>query len=123
MYTQGLGVTRDYRAALKWYKLAADQGNDKAQNNFGVMYLQGLGVTQDYKAAIKWFKLAAVQGYVEAQYNQGLMYYKGEGVSQDYKAAIKWFIVSRSSFCCFSPATQVIAAFKLSQMKGVSIKV
>ena len=26
MYMQGLGVSQDYRAAVKWYKLAAKQG-------------------------------------------------------------------------------------------------
>ena len=59
MFEIGQGVNQDYKAAFKWYKRAADQGNADAQNNLGFMYLQGLGVTQDYKVALKWYKLAA----------------------------------------------------------------
>ena len=33
MYQNGLGVTQDDAEAVKWYRLAAEQGNTYAQNN------------------------------------------------------------------------------------------
>lgn len=55
-------------------RLAADQGNAKAQVNLGVMYDNGRGVWPDYAQAVKWYRLAADQGNASAQYNLGLTY-------------------------------------------------
>ena len=54
-------VKQDYAAAVKWFRLAAEQGNAQAQFNLGLMYGNGQGVPQDYVQAHKWFNLAASQ--------------------------------------------------------------
>ena len=82
--TMAEGVPQDYKEAVKWYRLAAEQGDATAQYNLGIMYDNGQGVPQDYKEAIKWYRLAAEQGNAKAQYNLGAMYDNGEGVPQDY---------------------------------------
>ena len=41
------GVPQDYSTAVKWYSLAAEQGDADAQTNLGVMYANGEGVLQD----------------------------------------------------------------------------
>ena len=41
MYENGLGVPKDYDEAVKWYRLAAAQGDALAQNNLGWMYDNG----------------------------------------------------------------------------------
>ena len=84
MYNSGRGVQQDYKAAVKWYALAAGQGHADAQNNLGAMYYSGRGVPQDYKAAVKWHTLAAEQGHATAQTNLGYLYAAGRGVTQDY---------------------------------------
>ena len=66
LYRNGQGVTQDYQEALKWYRLAAAQGDASAQNNIGWMYLKGYGVTQDHQEALKLFRLAAAQGNATA---------------------------------------------------------
>ena len=38
MYDEGQGVPQDYAEAVKWYRMAADQGNADAQSNLGFMY-------------------------------------------------------------------------------------
>jgi uncharacterized protein len=58
-YENGKGVPQDYREAVKWYRLAAAQGNELAQVNLGVMYTNGTGVRQDFVRAHMWFNLAA----------------------------------------------------------------
>ena len=41
MYEHGEGVPQDYAEAVRWYRLAADQGYASAQYNLGVMYNNG----------------------------------------------------------------------------------
>ena len=45
--------------AVRWYRLAADQGIARAQSNLGLLYENGEGVPQDYVQAHMWFNLAA----------------------------------------------------------------
>jgi hypothetical protein len=91
MYGEGLGVKQDYVEAVRWFKLAASQGDALAQNNLGVMYGKGQGAAQDYVEEVKWYKLAAAQGHAGAQFNLGNIYKNGNGVTQDYAEAIKWY--------------------------------
>ena len=85
------GVPQDFAEAVKWYRLAAKQGNAMAQNNLGRMYDKGEGVSKDSVEAVKWYRLAAKQGNAMAQYNLGRMYDKGEGVPKDDEEAVKWY--------------------------------
>ena len=59
MYAQGQGLNQDYKEAVKWYRLSAEQGYADGQSNLGIMYAEGRGVTQDYLRAQMWFNLAA----------------------------------------------------------------
>ena len=72
MHSKGLGVPQDYKEAVKWYRLSAEQGVAQAQYKLGWMYSNGLGVPQDYKEAVKWYRLSAEQGDAQAQYNLGV---------------------------------------------------
>jgi TPR repeat protein len=88
---KGEGIAQDYKEAVKWVRLAAEQGDAKAQLRLGVAYYEGKGVPQDYAEAVKWFRLAAEQGDADAQFCLGLALFKGEGIAQDYKEAVKWY--------------------------------
>ena len=90
MYKNGKGVPKDYKEAVKWFKLAAKKGNVSAQNNLGVMYKKGKGVPKDYKEAVKWFKLASKERHAKSQYDLGIMYRDGLGVIQYDKESIWW---------------------------------
>ena len=82
---------RDYAAALKKWRVVAEQGLAEAQFNLGFIYDNGLGVTEDNQEAVKWYRRAALLGLAEAQVNLALMYDKGEGVPEDDQEAAKWF--------------------------------
>jgi hypothetical protein len=90
-YERGTGVVQDEAEAVRWYRLAADQGNARAQVNLGVRYQNGTGVAQDAAEAVRWYRLAADQGHAEAQYNVGTVYQNGAGVPQDSAEAARWF--------------------------------
>ena len=89
-------MPQDDAQAVKWYRLAADQGDASAQFNLGLVYRTGQGVPQDDAQAVKWYRLAADQGDASAQFNLGNTYDIGRGVPQDYVQAHKWFNLSAS---------------------------
>ena len=54
MYGNGRGVPQDEVEAVRWFRLAAEQGNAEAQLYLGVMYSNGRGVPQDDAEAVRW---------------------------------------------------------------------
>ena len=52
--------------ALKWYRLAADQGDELAQYNLGMRHYRGIGVKRDSVEAYQWLSLAAAKGMRDA---------------------------------------------------------
>ena len=73
-FTDGLDAyeRKDYKEAVRLYRLSAEQGNADGQYELGRMYFQGQGVPQDYKEAVKWYRLSAEQGFANAQHNLGV---------------------------------------------------
>ena len=51
MYSIGKGVPQDDAEAVRWFRLAAEQGHAYAQYNLGRMYATGEGVPEDFVAA------------------------------------------------------------------------
>ena len=94
MYRRGQGVQQHTKTAVKWYRLAAEQGLADAQYNLGVTYHKGDGVPQNDKTAVRWWKLAAEQGNTSAQNNLGSMYALGKGVIKDFVYAHMWLNVA-----------------------------
>ena len=62
MYDEGEGVTEDNTEAVKWYRLAAEQGDADAQYNLGGIYVFGKGIRQDSVLAHMWYIIAAANG-------------------------------------------------------------
>lgn len=71
--------------AVKWYKLAAENGNIAAMRNLAGLYGSGRGVKQDDAEARRLFGMAADKGDAQAQYVLGKWYGKGPDDS------LKWF--------------------------------
>lgn len=82
---------QNYKEALKWYKLAAEQGDPTAADIIGQMYLNGRGVTKNYQEALMWFQKSVELGNIHSQANIGSMYEFGLGVKQDYKEAYNYY--------------------------------
>ena len=97
MYGNGQGVLQNYAEAVRWYRLAAQQGNAQAQSNLGNMYHNGQGVLQDYAETIRWYRLAADQGNAQAQSNLGIMHEYGQGVLQDNVMAHMWYNIASAN--------------------------
>ena len=91
IYDNGIVTSQDYKQAIKFFKLSADQGYPPAQNKLGVKYENSDGVKPNYSEAIKYFKLAAKQGNVSAQYKLGVIYDEGKYLSKNDNKAFKYF--------------------------------
>ncbi|MCY4154631.1 MAG: tetratricopeptide repeat protein [Gammaproteobacteria bacterium] len=81
----------DWSAALRFCRLAVEQGNARARYLLGCAYLNGTGVRQNDTEAANWFRLAAEKGVAAASGDLGYLYLIGKGVSQDYREAQKWY--------------------------------
>lgn len=58
MYENGDGVPKDFKIAVKWYRLATEQGSTDAPYNLGMMYALGKGALKDYVYAQMWGSIA-----------------------------------------------------------------
>ena len=83
MYADGEGVPENDVEAVRWYRLAAEQGLALAQYNLGVMYADGEGVPENDVEAYVWFSVAAAQGHETARGNRDIV---SEQLTPDQRA-------------------------------------
>ena len=67
MYREGRGVSKDYKTAIKWFGLSAEQGNTFAQHHLSLLFYFGNGVPQDTVYAYMWSNLAFENGFEIAE--------------------------------------------------------
>ena len=78
--------------AVRWYRLAADRRNAKAQCRLGVALWLAKGIPQNDSEAFKWMLMSAAQGYPDCMCNVGSFYRGGwGGARQDHEEALKWY--------------------------------
>lgn len=87
----GKGTVVNHQKGFEWYKIAADLGDARAQNQVGYCYDQGIGVKKDSNLAFRYFAQSARQNNKIAQANLGLCYQYGMGTDVDKKEAVKWY--------------------------------
>ena len=85
-YQYGVGAEKNHRQALHWYRLAARQGSQPAQN-----MLQALSGQARERQLEQQLLEHAEQGDAQAQYEVGRRFWNGDGVDQDHKQAADWF--------------------------------
>jgi len=62
LFEKGDGVAEDPGEAVRWYKMAADQGNASAHLHLGLMFQEGRGVAQNKDEAMRYFEALLNQG-------------------------------------------------------------
>lgn len=105
-YKCGIGVKQDHAASVKWFRLAAKQGEADAQFNLGRLYASEVdGAYKKVRAApandveaLKWYRRSAEQGHTQAQVKLGTLYAKGSSkVPRDPIQGYKWMSLAASS--------------------------
>jgi len=84
-------VECDKSEAVKYYKMAADQGYTNAFTNLGFMASNGYGMVKDKNMAVRYYKKAAKRGYARGLCNLGYMYDYGYGVPHNKVMAAKYY--------------------------------
>ena len=92
-YETGDGVGKDLSEAVKWYRMAADEGHIQGLFELSKCYTFGFGVRKNRVTAGKWLREAAEHGHVTAMFLLGhwLLREVGSGVGYDPREAVKWF--------------------------------
>ena len=88
---EGRVVPLDYAEAVRWFRLAVEQGHAGAQTGLGFMYELGWGVEVEDVAAATLYQLAAEQGFADAQFHLARRYADGRGVARDEDEARRLF--------------------------------
>lgn len=82
-YKLGRGVPADLTRAEEYYRRAALQGHQKAEEMYGLALHQ----RDRFADAVSWLDRAAGRGEPRAQFVLGTMYFNGEGVAKDWVRA------------------------------------
>jgi uncharacterized protein len=82
----------DYVKAMKWYRMAADQGHLDAMNKVAWIYQNAIAPPQ-LNLSFKWWSEAAKRGYGKAMYNIGKGFALGWWWPEpDIDTAMDWYI-------------------------------
>ena len=97
MYEKSQDLVQGGPRTVVQYRLAAEQGDARAQFILALLYTTGHGVSQDRQRALQWYDLAfdsvrrpAERADVNAQLMLGLLY-SCQTPARDYQQAAKWF--------------------------------
>lgn len=90
MYEMGVGVSKDEREALVWFKKAAAQGHNKSIYKLLFLEIKVNGLSIENKKQLDLLKKEANAKNPNAQYYLGKMYAAGIGVPKDIEKALVW---------------------------------
>ena len=116
MHEKGIGVGKDEKQAVVWYRKSALQDNAAAQYNLGVLYENGRGTPVDFAKANEWYRKASVQGDALATGNLGMLYVRGQGVKENKTAGVALLLVSATQ----DPSPQNLAKRNISGTRGLT---
>lgn len=90
-FAEGRNVPQDYKAAARWYQVAAAKGLAPAQYRLGALFERGTGVPMDLTSARQWYEKAASAGNVRAMHNAAVVFANTQHSKANYEKAAYWF--------------------------------
>jgi TPR repeat protein len=87
----GDGATKDLKACLQTYEVAAELGNAEANNAVALFYMAGGVVAQDMKKGVSHLRAAADGGHVAARVYLANLYELGVHYGKDASKADVWY--------------------------------
>jgi uncharacterized protein len=85
LYDEGLGVRRNPKIAMAWYRKAARQGNCSAANNIATIHRD----RGNHRRAIEWFRRAMGQGCASSALTLAALFLS-LGRDQDARGTLMW---------------------------------
>lgn len=102
-YKLGRGVKADLAQAEEWYRKAAVQGHEQAEDNYGLALFQN-GKRAE---AVQWLTRSSERGEPRAQYVLGTMYFNADSVQRDWVRA--YALIVRASQSGLPQASTALA--------------
>jgi len=129
IHEKGQGVKRDFAEALRWFRLASDQGLARSTGRLGLMILLGQGQAANINAGIALMEKAGQAGDVTALHNLAYAYETGaagsdsRGLSIDLytQAAEKGYSASAFRLAVLYTNGQIVPRNFVSARKWVRI--
>lgn len=90
MYLSKKILGKSSEDAIKWIKLAAEQGDAKAQFQLSRHFY----IMEDYESWATFCQQAAEGGFIQAQLDIGLMYLHGVKIEKNTDEAVKWLTLA-----------------------------
>ena len=69
----GICIFQNHELSAKYFKKAAERGDNYGLFNYGQFLYKGIGVSENQKEGLKYLKLAADQGNIDAMYVCGII--------------------------------------------------
>ncbi|MBP5203836.1 MAG: sel1 repeat family protein [Candidatus Methanomethylophilaceae archaeon] len=89
MYSDGIGVERDEKEAVRMFRIAAYKGIPEAQFKMGVVAQEN--PSESDLPAQEWYRRAAEAGMPAAMVNLATMLYEGKGTGRDLEKAFSLY--------------------------------
>ncbi len=102
-YKLGRGVPLDPALAESWFRKAAMQGHQQAEDNYGLALFQA-GKKTD---ALPWLEKSVARGEPRTQLVLGTMLFNGDGIPRDFPRA--YALMTRASASGLQSASQTLA--------------
>jgi TPR repeat protein len=85
-YSDGMNAMENgnHEEAVKFFRIAAEKGDSRAQHCLGVMLNKGQGVNKNYEESFKWLNLAAKQGFSQAKLDLAILIYHKKSIPENY---------------------------------------
>ena len=99
-------------AAIKWYKLAAQNGDDGAAFVLGNKFLYGNGIAKNYSEAISWFKIAVknkneeAPNMLEVIYGDSDPFNVATGFQKNNTIAYMWALIAYTNIQTANPSKE-----------------
>lgn len=100
MYTEGLGVEKDWNKAFCWHKRSAEYGYTMGMTNYANCYVNGIGTEKDFSQAITILEQAEKFGDEFATFQLGKFHVLGVGYPKNVELGMNMVLdaCERGSF-------------------------
>lgn len=91
IYMPSAGTRPSGMEAVRWYRIALQNGHSAAAGRLGDCYRRGVGVPRDPLMAAALYEYAARAGSRDAQFALAVCFETGDGVPRDGERAVTWY--------------------------------
>jgi TPR repeat protein len=91
-YKTSVHLDKDYANATRWYSIAANKGDSRAQFRLGIMHEIGNGVAKNLETALMYYTMAYENRNSSATCRLAYMYLNGSGVPPDTTRAFQFYL-------------------------------